>query len=278
LVGSKTKLGGYGVRVGFVQFEPVFGDKELNIQKATLMIDKIDSDLLVFPELCFTGYLFKDKYQLENLAEEIPDGLTTKHFLNLAKKKKLGIVFGLAEKCGNDFYNSACMVTPDGDFFLYRKLHLFMEEKNLFTPGDKKLFVFDFKGTKIGLMICFDWIFPEVMRVLSLKGAQVICHPSNLVFPHCQDAMVTRCIENRVFAITVNRTGKEKRNKKEMSFTGGSQVVDPVGNIITKGSSDHEEVRVVEIDPELAKDKKFTPQNDLWEDRREDFYTDLLTK
>jgi len=265
------------VRVGFVQFEPVFGDKELNIQKATVMIEKIDADLLVLPELCFTGYLFKDRYELENLAEEVPQGLTTKHFLNLAERKNLGIVFGLAEKKGENVYNSTCMVTPGGDFFLYRKLHLFMEEKDLFSPGDKKPLVFDFDGGKIGLMICFDWIFPEVMRILSLKGAQIVCHPSNLIFPHCQSAMVTRCIENRVFAITTNRIGKEKRDDKELTFTGSSQVVDPLGNVITKGSADHEEVRVVEIDPNIAKDKKFNPQNDLWEDRRPEFYSEILT-
>ncbi len=266
------------MRVGFVQFEPVFGDKDLNIQKATEMIQKIDADLLVLPELCFTGYLFSDKYELQNLAEEIPDGPATRHFLNLAKKRSVGIVFGTAEKKGDDFYNSACMVTPEGEFFLYRKLHLFMEEKGLFNPGDKKLFVFDFKGTKIGLMICFDWIFPEAMRVLSLKGAEIICHPSNLIYPQCQDAMVTRCLENRVFAITANRTGKEKREEKELDFTGSSQVVDPLGNVITKASKDHEEARVIEIDPDLAKDKKFTSQNDLWEDRRTDFYSEILIK
>lgn len=266
------------MRVGFVQFEPVFGQKEANIKKATQMIDKIDADLLVLPELCFTGYLFKDKDELESLAEKIPDGPTTRHFLNLAKEKKLGIVFGMAERDDDNLYNSACMVTPDGEFFLYRKLHLFVEEKNLFNPGDKKLFVFEFKETKVGLMICFDWIFPEVMRILSLKGAQIICHPSNLVLSHCQDVMVTRCLENRVFAITTNRTGKEKRDEKELCFTGSSQVVDPSGNVITKASSGHEEARVVEIDPDLAKDKKFTPQNDLWEDRRIDFYSEILTK
>lgn len=266
------------MRVGFVQLEPVFGQKDANIKKATQMIDKIDADLLVLPELCFTGYLFKDKDELENLAEKIPDGPTVEHFLNLAKKRNVGIVFGIAERYDGNFYNSACMVTPEGELFLYRKLHLFMEEKDLFKSGDKKLFVIDFKGTKIGLMICFDWIFPEVVRILSLKGAQIICHPSNLILPYCQNAMVTRCLENRVFAITTNRTGKERRDKKELCFIGSSQVIDPSGNVITKASSDHEEARVVEIDPDLAKDKRFTPQNDLWEDRRIDFYSEILTK
>ena len=55
------------------------------------------------------------------------------------------------------------------------------------------------KSVKIGMMICFDWIFPEVARSLALKGAEIICHPSNLVLPHCPKAMKIRSLENRVF-------------------------------------------------------------------------------
>jgi predicted amidohydrolase len=121
-------------------------------------------------------------------------------------------------------------------------------------------------------MICFDWIFPEVARSLALKGADIICHPSNLILPHCQDAMVTRCIENRVFAITSNRTGTEKRPKEELTFTGRSQIVDPKGRVLTQANAEEEKLCIIEIDPLLAKDKKVTPNNHIFEDRRTDFY------
>jgi len=71
------------------------------------------------------------------------------------------------------------------------------------------------------MMICFDWFFPESARTLALKGAQLILHPSNLVMPYCQDAMITRSIENRVFSITSNRIGREGG----YNFTGKSQIV-----------------------------------------------------
>jgi predicted amidohydrolase len=68
----------------------------------------------------------------------------------------------------------------------------------------------------LGVMICFDWYFPEAARSLALRGAQIILHPANLVLPFCQDAMITRCLENRVFAVTANSGGAEMRQGRPM--------------------------------------------------------------
>ena len=72
------------------------------------------------------------------------------------------------------------------------------------------------------------------MRILMLKGADIICHPSNLVLPFCQNAMITRSIENRLFTITANRIGKETRGGNEFSFTGKSQITSPFGKVVKK--------------------------------------------
>jgi len=121
-------------------------------------------------------------------------------------------------------------------------------------------------------MICFDWIFPEAARTLALKGADIICHPSNLVLPYCQTAMVTRCLENHVFAITANRIGTEQRGVRTLTFTGGSQVTDTKGKILHRASTDREEVAVIEIDPQLAQDKHATANNHIFNDRRPEMY------
>ncbi|MEZ4690386.1 MAG: nitrilase-related carbon-nitrogen hydrolase [Ignavibacteria bacterium] len=81
------------------------------------------------------------------------------------------------------------------------------------------------------MMICFDWFFPETARTLALKGAQIICHPSNLVMAYCQTAMFTRALENRVFTITANRIGYDVRENKELFFTGESVIVSLKVNI-----------------------------------------------
>jgi predicted amidohydrolase len=255
-----------------MQFSPLFGRKEENVERVINSLRGAKADLLVLPELFSTGYLFLNEEELRRSAETIPDGLTVSKFLELAKKQSTNLVFGIAERADDKLFNTSVLVTAKGECFVYRKLHLFDREKNLFSPGDKELEVFDIGEAGIGMMICFDWIFPEVARSLALKGADIICHPSNLILPHCQDAMVTRCIENRVFAITSNITGTEKRRKEELTFTGRSQIVDPKGRVLAQANAEEEKLCIIEIDPLLAKDKKVTPNNHIFEDRRTDFY------
>jgi predicted amidohydrolase len=122
------------------------------------------------------------------------------------------------------------------------------------------------------MMICFDWIFPEVARSLALGGAQILCHSANLVLPYCPAALVTRCVENRVFAACANRVGTEARAGQELTFIGMSEIVAPNGDILVRGSVDREEVLVAEVDPAAADVKTVTPENDLFADRRTDLY------
>jgi predicted amidohydrolase len=266
------------LKIGFVQFFPIFGKKEENLRKVEKLIQKEEADLLVLPELFNTGYIFADKEELKSLAEEIPKGETTKFLVQLSRQKNVSLVFGIAEKDGDKLYNSAVLLTPEGIKGIYRKLHLFDQEKLIFDAGDKEPEVFDDGKAKIGMMVCFDWLFPEVARVLVLKGAEIICHPSALVLPYAQEAMRIRSLENRVFTITCNRTGEENRGSRKLSFTGKSQITDPKGNILLKGSQDKDEVGIMEIDPLLARDKKFTDNNFIFDDRRPEFYKRLLTK
>ncbi len=110
-------------------------------------------------------------------------------------------------------------------------------------------------------------------RALALKGADLIAHPANLVLPYCPDAMVTRCLENRVWAVTANRIGTEARGgKTPLRFIGQSEVVSPRGEILYRASFDQEELRVVEIDPSAARDKCLNPYNDLFAQRRPELY------
>ena len=122
-------------------------------------------------------------------------------------------------------------------------------------------------------MICFDWIFPEAARNLALQGAQVICHPANLVLPYCQAAMVTRSLENAVFSITANRTGSETTTQQSLHFTGSSQIIGPKGQKLASATEEGTNLKIVEVNPEQASDKFFTPQNNLFTDRRPDTYS-----
>ena len=264
------------MRVAYVQMNCQFGQIERNIYKASELVNSVRADLYVLPELFNTGYQFVNRSEVEELAEEIPGGITCQLLSRLARRRSCYLVAGLAEKDGLKVFNSSVLIGPQGHVSTYRKIHLFDEEKIWFQPGDRPFQTAAVGDTRIGLMICFDWIFPEAMRSLALHGAHVICHSANLLLPFCQNAMITRCLENHVFAVTANRIGSEKRKERSLTFTGGSQIVGPRGEILAQSGPGGEEAKAVEIDPLIAWDKHITGRNHLFNDRRPDMYTGMM--
>ena len=257
--------------IGYVQTDPIFGEKEQNFLQIENLLKDIKADLIVLPELFATGYTFLSKEEAINLAEDI-DGRTAKFLKKIAKLTNAIIVGGFIEKDDNKIYNSAMLVSNSKVIGVYRKIHLYYKEKLWFSPGDKKLKVYEIDKFKVGMMICFDWIFPETARSLALLGADIIAHSANLVLPFCQKAMVTRCLENRVFAITANRIGNEVRGDDNFNFTGGSQITANNGAILSSAPKDKIYVDFVDIDLEKARDKKLNDFNELFLDRRPDYY------
>ena len=264
------------MKVGYVQFEPIFGDKDRNLDTILEMLGRgVDegAELLVLPELCNTGYVFQSQEELHELSEDVPNGRTTETLIRFAQDSKLSIVAGLCEKADGAYYNSAVLVGPEGFIAKYRKPHLYNEENLWFCKGDIAYQVYTTSKARIGMMICFDWFFPEVIRILALKGAQMICHPSNLILPYCQTALLGAAVQNRVFIVTANRIG----NERGVEFTGMSQIVDSDMNALAKSGKD-EDVKVVEINPKAADSKRINKYNDLWLDRRVDLYNPLLSE
>jgi predicted amidohydrolase len=259
------------MKIGYVQNSPIFGEKEKNFNQVEKLIGDIKADLIVLPELFATGYCFTSKDEVKNLAETTED--RTANFLKeMSLKTGAVIVAGFIEKGNRKYYNSSIMVYKNKVIDTYRKIHLFNKEKLWFTPGDKQLSVHEINKMRIGMMVCFDWIFPEVSRTLAVMGAQIIAHPSNLVLPYCQQAMVTRCIENRVFAVTANRIGNEKRGEDNFSFTGGSQITSFDGKIISYAPKDRTAIKIIDIEPTKANNKMINEYNDVLKDRRREFY------
>ncbi len=246
------------MRVGFVQLNSELLNVPDNVDRAFRLVGKKKTDLVVIPELFNTGYNFKDRREVATVAETIPNGRTTQALLEFSKSSRSMVVAGIAERKGLSYYNSA-VVVKDGRFLgTYRKVHLFYNEKKFFKPGHEfKVF------GKVGVMICFDWHFPESARTLTLKGAQVIAHPSNLVHSDCPEAMKTRALENRVYTVTADRVGVERG----LRYTGKSEIVSPLGQIIYRASAVKEECIVRKIDLALARNKSVTPRNNLLTDR-----------
>jgi len=264
------------MRVGYYQYHPEFGAPKRNLEKVIDSLDGVDADIIVLPELAFTGYFFEDRDELHELAEDVSESIIVEGLTRLCKNNKYYLVVGFAELCKGRLYNTALLIGPSGLLHLYRKLHLFNTEKEYFNPGDTPLKTIEIRGAKIGVMICFDWVFPEVARSLALLGADLICHPSNLVLTYCQKAMFTRSLENSVYSITANRTGKEIRPRGELLFTGQSQIVGPKGELIANSNSDEEAVAIFDIDLSDARNKFITENNNLFTDRRPEFYAPMV--
>ena len=254
------------MRVGFYQFCPKLGDIDYNLGKIE---EKLHSarrlDLMVLPELCNSGYNFKSKNEALELSEPVPGGRTVQNWIRICHQKKFYLAAGINECHNGKLYNSAVLVGPYGYLGKYRKLHLFYNEKKYFQPGNLGLPLFRVKGVKVGLLICYDWQFPEIWRIMALKGAQLICHPSNLVLPELSlRGLPGHAIVNRLYIITANRIGAERGLK----FIGNSSIWNIRGEVMTRASQTREELRIVEIDPSLAKTKQITPLNNLYQDIR----------
>jgi predicted amidohydrolase len=261
------------LRAGFFQFAPVFGQKEENLEKVSLAVSDAAFDLLVLPEFFATGYYFVSHDEVERLSEKVPEGPTTQYLADISRQKNCYIIAGLPEKDGLQVFNSAVFTGPEGFIGVYRKTHLFFEEKLYFTPGDSGFLVWDTEVGRIGIMICFDWFFPESMRTLALRGAEIIGHPANLVLPYCPSAMPIRCLENRVFAVTANRTGQEERRKgMPLKFIGQSLIASPAGEVREKAPEDEQVLMIAEIDSAEARNKALNERNDLFKDRRPEMY------
>jgi predicted amidohydrolase len=259
------------MRLAIVQTNPTFGKNEVNVHTATERMREVPADLYVLPELFNTGYNFTTLDEVDHVAEK-SDGATFRAMRGLAQRNSCYIAYGFAERADH-IYNAAALVGPSGLLGIYRKVHLFDRENLFFKPGNLGFPVIDLPFGKVGLMICFDWIYPEAARSLAIKGAHLIAHPSNLVLPHCPDAMVTRCLENGIFVATADRVGRENRGDVDLRFIGTSEIVSPKGEILARLGKEEEGIAVVEIDPKDADTKKINRFNDLLTGRRPDQYT-----
>ena len=219
--------------------------------------------------------MFSTHDEVEALAENARTGITARMLSAAARRDKRHYIAGFPERARGRFYNSAMLVGPSGVKAVYRKLHLFEREQEWFSPGDLPLAVERVGRARVGMLICFDWRFPEAARVLALQGADLIAHPSNLVFPNAQEAMRVRALENRLYTVTANRTGTETRPGGRVPFTGRSQVVDPNGEVVARASKTASVAMAVDCDLALARDKRLTARTPLFSNRRPQFYRSL---
>ncbi|MHA2302360.1 MAG: nitrilase-related carbon-nitrogen hydrolase [Candidatus Thorarchaeota archaeon] len=258
------------IRLAVGQLAPVIGEAEANMVKMKeILVSSSENkvDVLVLPELANSGYVFNNHNEVDSLSENIPNGGFSRALIEWSKDGGL-VVAGLCEKHDGKLYNSAGVFANGMHLTTYRKIQLFDKEKEWFVPGNEEPPVINHNGNRFGVMVCFDWAFPEISRILALKGAQVILHPANLVLPFCPDAMITRSIENRVFTATSGRIGEER----DVRFIGGSQITTPKGEILSRMEEGHSGLLWADVELTEADNKTLTKRNDVLADRRPELY------
>jgi len=216
-------------------------------------------------------YNFNSKEEALEYSEDLENSKFVNFLIQQAQKLNAGIVAGVNERKGDKLYNSSILVDESGIIGKYRKLHLFLNEPDFFEKGNTGLPIFEFRGYKIAMLICFDWMIPEIWRTIALNGVDLICHPSNLVLPYAQSVIPAYAIVNHIYIATANRVGTERG----VTFSGQSIIANPQGKIIGQLSPAKEEVLMVDVDLELSRNKNITERNHLFKDRRLDVYKDL---
>lgn len=260
--------------VAVVQFAPVLNDPEANIALLDPVLNSCDARIMVLPELASSGYAFCDRAEAAASAEPVTDSRFIRFLTHMAARKGCYIVSGFNEREGDRLYNAAVLVGPSGLAGKYRKLHLFWNETDIFEPGDCGVPVFGVAGINLGVLVCFDWMFPEVWRMLALKGVDLVAHPSNLVLPYCQQAVAVHALCNRYYVATANRIGSERG----LTFTGKSVIVSPLGQTLVAGPEQEPFVGMVRVDTTLSRDKNITPRNTLAASRRPECYGALCSR
>ena len=257
-------------KIGVIQFQPQLNEPEENISRLRPLLDSArDCSLVVLPELSNSGYNFNGFEEAWKCSEIIGEkGIFQDFLVEAARKNGYHILSGINEREGDSLYNSAILAGPGGIMGKYRKLHLFMHEKDIFRKGNAGLPVFDLGDFRIGIMICFDYLFPEPWRIMAQKGADLICHPSNLLTENAQRCLPGISLMNRIYIATANRTGTERG----ITFNGSSLFTDPSGRITTMASIDKTEIIITEIDTQLSENKMINPINHVFDDRRPDVY------
>ena len=240
-------------KVAVAQMDIKLGNKEANLKKTAeivSMASKQEADFVCLPEYLPTGSIPE---QCSKLAEPIP-GYVVDKLGAIAKENGIHIVASILERADDKIYNTAVLIDPGGELLTkYRKIHLFMEEQDYIAHG-REYAVVDTKFGKVGLMICYDAIFPEIARRLALQGVGIIFMPANWPDPFLPQWMLatsTRALDNQIWLVATNRIGADNK----FTYFGRSRTVNPYGDSVVE-CGEMEEVLVATVDGKVTEEFK----------------------
>lgn len=274
------------LRVACLQMEPRVGQKERNLARSLDLIRgaaEAGARLAVLPELANTGYVFETREEAFAAAEPVPDGPSTRAWLEAAARHDMVIVAGITERDGDNLYNAVAVVGPRGYLGTYRKNHLWGAENLFFEPGNLGMPVFHIGPGRIACAICYDIWFPETFRLAALQGADLLCVATNWVpmpqqppnLPVMANILAMGgAHSNSMFVAAADRVGTERGQP----FLGNSLIVSHAGwPLAGPASFDREEMLIADLNLADARRKRNLNEfNQLLRDRRTDVYDEML--
>lgn len=264
------------VTIALVQMSPLLNQVEQNLTTMSKFVEEIclqqKVDLIIFPELCTTGY--ECGVQFANLAERVDE-----HSVNTLSKQAAEygthILFGLAEKqkVESVVYSAAVLIDPEGEVLGdYQKVHLKGEQRLTFRPGFRTVTVEASFGV-VGLLVGWDLAFPESARCAALSGAELLCVCGSWEKPHAHEwrsYCFARAYENACFVAACNRVGDEPT----YSFFGDSLIVGPRGVVHTRLEGEEPRAAVATIDLDEA--RRYQEETQLLQARQPRCYREVV--
>ncbi|MBN1164838.1 MAG: carbon-nitrogen hydrolase family protein [Candidatus Krumholzibacteriota bacterium] len=258
-------------------------DREANLARGLRALEEAaaaGAGLVAYPELSFLWFLPQhpaDSRQLA-LAQTVP-GPITDAFRRKAQELGVVVLINLLERDGNKTYDTTVVIDRDGRLAgKNRMIHItdlpgFLE-KGYYAPGDLGAGVFDTAAGRIGIAICYDRHFPEYMRALALKGADLVVVPQAGALGEWPEGLYeaelrVAAFQNGYFAALANRVGKEDR----LTFAGESYVAGPDGAILARAPRGEDHILYADIDYTLL--EKSPARRFFLRDRRPEIYSDL---
>jgi 5-aminopentanamidase len=238
------------------------------------------AQLVVLPELTPSGYVFDSLDEARSLAEPL-DGDTVREWTSLAAELDLVVVGGICERHGDGMpRNTSVIVDASGLRTAYRKVHLWGDEPDFFTPGDQPPQVVDVRGIRLATVICYDLEFPEWIRIVALAGAELLAAPTNWPTSTPREQPTSVAVVrvqadagvNRMPVVAADRCGHERG----VDWIGGSCIVSADGELLAGPPPAAEPALLIaEVDLVPARDKRTGPRNHPLDDRRPDLYAAL---
>lgn len=289
------------IRVAAVSMNSLLGQTQRNLETMAEWCEKAareKAELVVFPELVVSGHCSPNTWEV---AEAIPDGPSVQRLIELARRYNTILSFGMAEKERDIVFNAQVLVGPQGYIGKQRKLHLSRDEVMMYKGG-REIVVFDLGKCKVGMVICYDNWFPEIARILALRGADIILMPHaarekpwedtpeseaasrRAILDYFTSCYAMRARENACFAVFTDQAGRAgyvdtypRDHPNQPHHPGAAIFFGPDGSVLqtTQTERIRDEMIVQDLDPALLTGPRSHPNYTL-RNRRPELFGELV--